>query len=220
MKKITFTMLGAVMLFSTAAQAQEQTIKGYASVKAVMTKTDGSFWGNKKKFDPKGINIAVGVKANKNLRLEAEYNFRESADKTEPYLGTNGVKIFDGIYKTELSVQSYMLNGYYDFHNTTKFTPYVGIGLGMAKVEYDDSDTYDVYDVGTGNYLGSYFGYYHSSKKKLTYNISAGASYELTDRLALDLGLRYIDYGSFSDSYGDKYKTKSKEVSFGMRYSF
>lgn len=218
MKKITFTMLEAVMLFSTAAQAQEQTIKGYASVKTVMTKTDGSFWGDKKKFDPKGINIAVGVKTNKNLRLEAEYNYRESADKTEHYFETNGVDyIYEGTFSTELSIQSYMLNGYYDFHNTTKFTPYVGIGFGMAKIEYDDFGAYDEYIAGVWD-SGS--GHYHTSKKKLAYNISAGASYDLTDRFALDLGLRYIDYGSFSDSYGNKYKTKSKEVSFGMRYSF
>ena len=89
MKKVVFTILGAVMLFSTAAQAQEQAIRGYASVKAVMTKTDGSFWGDKKKFDPKGINIAVGIKANKNLRLEAEYNVRESSDKTEHFFETD-----------------------------------------------------------------------------------------------------------------------------------
>lgn len=29
-----------------------------------------------------------------------------------------------------------------------------------------------------------------------------------------------FNYGSFSDSDGDKYKTKSKEISFGIRYSF
>ena len=45
MKKLTLTMLGTVLLFSTAVQAQEQTIKGYVSIKAVMTKTDGIYGG-------------------------------------------------------------------------------------------------------------------------------------------------------------------------------
>ena len=44
MKKLTLTMLGAMLLFSTAVRAQETSIKGYASVKAVATKTDGNFW--------------------------------------------------------------------------------------------------------------------------------------------------------------------------------
>lgn len=47
MKKSTLTMLGTVLLFSTTAQAQEQSIKAYASIKAVLTKTDGK---TEKKF--------------------------------------------------------------------------------------------------------------------------------------------------------------------------
>ena len=220
MKKLTLTMLGATLLFSTAVQAQETSIKGYASVKAVATKTDGNFWGNKKKFNPKGANVAVGAKVGQNLRFELEYNHRESADKTETYVDNNGMLVFEGKEKMELSAQSYMLNGYYDFHNSSKFTPYVGVGFGMAKVEYDYTDNYDIYNAGTGAYLGSDRDTYHASKTKFAYNISAGASYDINDHLALDLGLRYIDYGSFSDADGDKYKTKSKEVSFGVRYSF
>lgn len=220
MKKLTLTMLGAMLLFSTAVQAQETSIKGYASVKAVATKTDGNFWGNKKKFNPKGANIAVGAKVGQNLRFEAEYNYREKTDKTETYVDNDGMVVFEGKEKMELSAQSYMLNGYYDFHNSSKFTPYVGVGFGMAKIEYDYTDNYDVYNAGTGAYLGSDRDSYYASKTKFAYNISAGASYDINDHLALDLGLRYIDYGSFSDSDVDKYKTKSKEVSFGVRYTF
>lgn len=220
MKKLTVTMLGGMLLLSTAVQAQETSIKGYASVKAVATKTDGNFWGNKKKFNPKGANIAVGAKVGQNLRFEAEYNYREKTDKTAAYIDNGGMFIFEGKEKMELSAQSYMLNGYYDFHNSSKFTPYVGIGFGMAKIEYDYTDNYDVYDASTGNYLGSSTDTYHASKTKFAYNINAGASYDINDHLALDLGLRYIDYGSFSDSDGDKYKTKSKEISFGVRYTF
>ena len=219
MKKITLTMLGTVLLLSTTAQAQEQTIKGYASVKAVMTKTDGNFWGNKKKFDPKGANIAVGVKVDKNLRFELEYNHRETADKTEPYIDVlGGGWVEEGTDKMELSVKSYMLNGYFDFHNTSKFTPYVGIGFGQAKVEYDYTENWAAYNLGA--FVNRGVDTYHASKTKFAYSISAGASYDLNDHLALELGLRYVDYGSFSDADGDKYKTKSKEISFGVRYSF
>ena len=220
MKKLTLTMLGATLLFSTAVQAQETSIKGYASVKAVMTKTDGNFWGNKKKFDPKGANIAVGAKVGQNLRFEAEYNHREKTDKTEPYSYDIGGIFFDrGTDKMELSIKSYMLNGYFDFHNSSKFTPYVGIGFGQAKVEYDYSETWAVYD-NLGALINTGVDTFHASKTKFVYNISAGASYDLNDHFALDLGLRYINYGSFSDAEGGKYKTKSKEVSFGVRYSF
>lgn len=221
MKKLTLTMLGTVLLFSTAVQAQEQTIKGYASVKAVVTKTDSNFWGNKKKFDPKGANIAVGVKATQNLRFEVEYNHREKADKTWYFSEIIPLAAYgERNEKMELSIQSYMLNGYFDFHNTSKFTPYIGIGFGQAKVEYDYTDNWAVYNYNTGVLVADGLDTYHASKTKFAYNISAGTSYDLNDHLALDLGLRYVDYGSFSDADGDKYKTKSKEVSFGVRYSF
>ncbi len=30
---------------------------------------------------------------------------------------------------------TYMVNGYYDFHNSTAFTPYISAGVGLAHVK-------------------------------------------------------------------------------------
>lgn len=55
MKKLTLTLLGGILFLSTAVQVQEQTVKGYASIKATVTKTDGNFLNNKKSFTRKGL---------------------------------------------------------------------------------------------------------------------------------------------------------------------
>lgn len=34
--------------------------------------------------------------------------------------------------KTDITLNTVMVNTYYDFKNATKFTPYVSVGLGMA----------------------------------------------------------------------------------------
>ncbi|MBR1778268.1 MAG: outer membrane beta-barrel protein [Alphaproteobacteria bacterium] len=77
----------------------------------------------------------------------------------------------------EVSVQSLTLNGYYDFHNASKFTPYIGLGFGMAKVKYNYSSAYDIYV--SGSYYESDIDKYRTSKKKFAYNISVGASYDI-----------------------------------------
>lgn len=220
MNKATLTMIGATLLFSTAVRAQDAAIKPYASIKAVMTKTDAEFWNNKRKFKPKGANIAVGLTSGKNLRVEAEYGYREKKKKTEGYFIDYGAAYENGQETMELSSSSYMLNGYYDFHNESKLTPYLGAGIGLAKVTYDYSESVGLYEAGTGALLGSYAGVYRASKTKMAYALMAGAGWQIDDRLTIDAGFRYVDYGSFSDRDGDKYKTKAKELSVGLRYAF
>ena len=214
-------MLGTALVLPLSAKAEDISVKAYAAVKAVVTKTDGKITGEKKmKFHPKGASIATGVKIGTNLRIEAEFNHRERTDKTNPFVETAGVLIGTGFGKTELSIRSYLLNGYVDFHNDTPFTPYAGIGIGMAKVRYDYTESEDIYNIGTAAYVGSNFYHYRTSKTKYVYQIGAGVSYDINEQLALDINGRYVDYGSFTDSYGDKLKTTAKELAFGIRYSF
>lgn len=34
---------------------------------------------------------------------------------------------------------TYMVNGYYDFHNSTAFTPYISAGVGLAHVKLSNN---------------------------------------------------------------------------------
>ncbi len=64
-----------------------------------------------------------------------------------------------------------LLNGYYDIVNESKFTPFIGVGVGVAKVEVSfatDDDTVVAYQVG------------------------AGVGYAVNEKITLDVKYRYM----------------------------
>lgn len=63
-----------------------------------------------------------------------------------------------------------LANGYYDFNTDSAWTPYVGIGIGYAKVDFGPDD-----DSG------------------LVYQGSVGVSYDFNENTSLDIRYRYYD---------------------------
>ena len=208
MKKLLLTSAAVLAVFTSAANAAD--ITPYASVKAVMSFTDGKIKVDSENENDKvknfGGDVAVGAKMGA-VRAELAYTYLAKDDKTRKY--------DDGKDKTEISGQSFMLNGYYDLENPTIFKPYVGAGVGMAKMKYQAKYT-DFVDPDF-NSSESY------SKNKFAYSLMAGVGAEITKNVTLDIGYRYTDYGSFSKNIeGDKVKfdTKAHQVLAGVRYSF
>ena len=209
MKKLLLTSAAALAVFTSAANAAD--ITPYASVKAVMSFTDGEVRfaeGDKEKDKLKnfGSDVAVGAKIGA-VRAELAYTYLAKDDKTR--------RDEDGSYKSEISSQSFMLNGYYDIENPTVFKPYVGAGVGMAKMEYKFKDTYPDYPEFNETIT--------HSKNKFAYNLMAGVGAEVTKNIIIDVGYRYTDYGSFSKTVdGDKLKfdTKAHQILAGVRYNF
>lgn len=213
MKKLLLTSAAVLAVFTSAANAAD--ITPYASVKAVMSFTDGTIkgteddgtrWKENDKVKNFGGDVAVGAKMGA-VRAELAYTYLAKDDKTRKY--------DDGKDKAEISGQSFMLNGYYDLENPTIFKPYVGAGVGMAKIKYHSKYT-DFVDPDF-NSSESY------SKNKFAYSLMAGIGAEVTKNVTLDIGYRYTDYGSFSKTIDDekvKFDTKAHQVLAGVRYSF
>ena len=208
MKKLLLTSAAVLAVFSSAANAAD--ITPYASVKAVMSFTDGKIKVDDENENDKvknfGGDVAVGAKMGA-VRAELAYTYLAKDDKTRKY--------DDEKYKTEISSQSFMLNGYYDLENPTIFKPYVGAGVGMAKIKYHSKYT---------DFVDPEYNETNSiSKNKFAYSLMAGVGAEITKNVTLDIGYRYTDYGSFSKNIeGDKVKfdTKAHQVLAGVRYSF
>lgn len=208
MNKLLLTSAAVLAAFSSAANAAD--ITPYASVKAVMSFTDGKIKVDDEKENDKvknfGGDVAVGAKIGA-VRAELAYTYLAKDDKTRKY--------DDGKDKTEISGQSFMLNGYYDLENPTIFKPYVGAGVGMAKMKYQAKYTdFADPDFNSSNSF---------SKNKFAYSLMAGVGAEISKNITLDVGYRYTDYGSFSkDIEGDKLKfdTKAHQILAGVRYSF
>lgn len=138
-----------------------------------------------------------------------------SSTYTETYTDTYLVDE-PGFITNELRSHQLMLNGYYDFKNTSKFTPYLSAGVGVThlknKVSFDDvSET--------------------KSDDNFTWSVGAGVAYKVTPNVSLDLGYRYVDADEFefSKTMTDEWGTQtfkstadlsSHDYTVGIRYNF
>lgn len=96
--------------------------------------------------------------------------------------------------KADYSAIGLMANAYVDLGTLAGFTPYVGAGAGSTRVSFDDASV-------TGACLGgacaggasTTYDYQGESSWRFTYAIMAGVSYDVSERLKLDIGYRYSD---------------------------
>lgn len=88
-----------------------------------------------------------------------------------------------------LTSHSLMANFYYDldFAQIAGITPYVGVGVGVAYHSMDDVTWID--PSGARQQIAG------AEQLELAWSVMAGASYQYSDRLTLDVGYRYIDLG-------------------------
>ncbi len=209
MKK-TFLLAGvAVSLFAFNANALN--FQQYVSVKANYSDSnnksklkDTNF---KLSMDHKdkvyGGSFAYGIKMGY-IRTELELNLHQDA---EDYF-TND----DGLgTKIKAENNSVFINAYYDINTGTKFTPYVGGGLGIAKLKAKLT-------VPTTSES------YSKSSDEFSWQLGAGVSYAATNNLSIDLGYRYADYGSFAvvkgSTFSHKIEPRSNEFYLGIKYAF
>ena len=178
------------------------------------------------------ISAAIGFDFSKvskvNARAELEYTYKDKATFA-PNISSailNGVEVqgfegFPSILVNELRTQSLMLNGYYDFKNKSKFTPYLSAGVGVSRIENKVSINPE------------FFGFSENittdTNNNFTWTAGAGIAYKVTENVALDLAYRYVDAGEtdVSQSFegiGIKLKNTadlvSHDYSLGVRYNF
>ena len=219
MKKFLFLSVASVALSAFSARAQTPNANNadasaagmYGVGQAVLSfvddsakdLVDGAGYGD---FDVGngGFNIGVGYRLNDLVRAELTYNYRGGAENEKTIQGA-------GVYsdnKYSVTTSGVMLNGYVDIPVGGTVTPYVGAGVGFTDVEYM------VEFEGTGG----------KGKRKVasfgfSYGFAAGVGIEMNERVAWDVGYRYVNHGSFK-KHGGKFATAANEVLIGARYSF
>jgi opacity protein-like surface antigen len=110
------------------------------------------------------------------LALEEEFTFREShLDR----VATSGGPIFTG---GDAHSYSIMTNGYYRWHNSTPFTPYIGGGAGESTVVLNN--LHPAFGTGTGSFGGD--------DAVFAYQGIGGVSYAFSPRLSLAAEYRYF----------------------------
>lgn len=158
------------------------------------------------------------------VRLEVEYFYRNSAyDQTADIPGGGGETgaelVQEVLSATERidSVTSHNLFGnlYLDFFNTSRFTPYVGFGVGVGFTDLDYGGLFtrnpDVSQITTGEGLPNaaeirqnLAGTVSRAQADLSdtlfgYQVLFGVDYALMESVSLGLKGRWVNYESFSD---------------------
>lgn len=200
---------------SLKAKSSGSITDGTDTVSLDASKSNGqAFFGVAFGYDFKESFIDLPVRA----ELEYAYRGKKEMFKRDG-VGTGG-QYSD---KLEVGVQSFFVNAYYDFENSSPVTPYIGLGAGLAVISANLSGKY--YGVGGGG--GTEIKTESENGAAFAWNIGAGAAWKITEPISLDLGYRYADFGKvdFSASgngarlSGDV-KANAHEVMLGLRFSF
>lgn len=101
-----------------------------------------------------------------------------------------------------------LLNGYYDFNNTSPFTPYISAGVGGAKVEINDV-----------NIAESGFSNINYDHTVFAYQVGVGVAYAIKENLSFDVKYRYFATSDLEFETTD-FEYSSNNVYVGLRYTF
>jgi opacity protein-like surface antigen len=139
-----------------------------------------------------GLTGGIGHAYGNGFRTEIELGYRLN-DLDE----IRGKGVFAGFGSAplngDISSLSLMVNGYYDIDLGASVTPFIGGGLGFARVALDSSD----------------FGI-DDNDTVFAYQFAAGVSFALNPKLNLDLQYRLFGTSDpdFTDDFGDRIETE------------
>lgn len=236
-KYISVLLFSSVLTLSLSAAASAE-ISPYVSAKYAYTHmqndakatTDISGIASNTLVDKKlsdntnGLRLAVGATVPVDaiwgdIRGEVEFAYNAyTENKGNSTFDWGSGSPVDIAFKNKLRTKAVFFNVYYDIETCSDFIPYVGGGIGYARLKHKARL---VGDAENGK----------DRENNFAWNLGLGIGYIVTENLTLDLGYRYTDYGNIKNSAVDersyaliksssKYDITSHEVSLGLRYNF
>jgi opacity protein-like surface antigen len=166
---------------------------------------------------------AVGYEWNNWLRFDfsGEYRGRTQVNARGIYDAVTGQ---GDAYQGYLKSWVFLANTFVDLGTWNCFTPFVGFGVGTARVTLADFT-----DMGIGT-TGGGFGR-NPSKWNFAWALHAGVAYNVSKNLKVELAYRYLNYGSITDSVDciggcntgvDSYRLShlySNDIMLGLRWT-
>jgi opacity protein-like surface antigen len=138
-----------------------------------------------------------------NMRIEGEITYQKNDLDQVSIPGIISTAIEGDITST-----SFLLNGYYDFKNTSPFIPFIGAGIGGSRVKVS-TITVPGYGVIVSCVDDTVF----------AYQLSAGIAYAVSEMVVFDIKYRYFVTSDME--YDDReYSGKSHNVYVAMRILF
>ena len=151
-------------------------------------------------FGSAGIfDVGVGYAFNSWFRADVTAQWRGKSNFTglDVVTGTGPFAGFVGtdIYTATKSEFVFLANAYFDLGTWWSVTPFIGAGVGTARVSIADfSDTGDFINGGAQFHSLDYAG--QASKWNFAWAAHAGLAYRVTPSVTLELAYSYIDLGS------------------------
>ncbi len=213
----------------------DQTIYGDVQTPQGACGEDPASWGPANESFDGGSGILAGLAVGYRLgsfRVEGEYFYRGTryGSTDEPYFpaddwrpsdstqyggdgATGGGGAEDAV--DNLMSHNFFANLYYDFRSDSKFTPYVGVGIGLAQVSVDyrtrwhrnpNGDEINAIRPphGAVELNQRLAGLLTNDEATMTdtlfgYQALAGVDYQLSEPLTIGLKFRYAMFGEFED---------------------
>lgn len=141
------------------------------------------------------VNLSSGYNFD-GFRLEGEFGYK-GADLDQLSGNGGSVKVSD----TDITLLTFMANGYYDIKTGGPVVPFLGAGIGIINGEIQSQGESDEDTV---------FGY----------QLTAGVSYAVNKNLNLDVAYRFQGAGSDFSKNGVSFEYNSSNILAGVRYNF
>ena len=201
---------GAYMSLFLGASVPQDTTATISEFNPVTTKDA------RVQFDP-GINVGTTGGYNFGFfRLEGEMSYKrgEISEVTERTYGARYANV-DG----HLGAFAMMVNGFFDLHNESPVTPYLGCGIGFASLNLNNTRGVDANSGALNDHI-----FRSDDDFVFAYQAGAGLEFALNQRLSLDLGYRYFgtSRGSFRKDWPNStdLKFESHNAAVGLRLKF
>lgn len=217
-KRISAILIAASLalpaVVSAAPFRQGPYVGGFIGV-TVPEKTDANTYDGSSSYLNDRISFEPGVYTGGvmgydfgGFRFEGEISYRDiKFDTITDNLGAR-YKIVDG----NVDTTAFMANAFFDLHNQSPITPYVGGGIGFASLHLND--TYGYQTNGTGSLF-----YYDDDDVVLAYQLGGGFEIPLNRQLSLDLSYRY--FGTTEASFYDTdMELSTHNAAVGLRFKF
>ncbi len=152
------------------------------------------------------IGGGIGLYINPRIRLDFTLDYRMNADVFSQLPPPATLPL--AAFTAEMDSLVGLANVYYDFDFGSRFTPYVGAGIGFVHHSFDGEDTND-------------------DDADLAWALMAGVAVDFGENWKVDVGYRYLDMGDvkLDDRKGSGKRflmdeIETHEIRVGVRYGF
>jgi opacity protein-like surface antigen len=168
-------------------------------------------------FDP---NINIGGTAGYDfgiVRLEGELSYKHAGIGSVTSQ-SDGFRFHN--VNGSIGALAMMFNGFFDLHNNSRFTPYLGGGIGFAALHLSDTTGIDT----RGGAAQRITLYGAGDDTVFAYQVGTGVEIALNRQCSLDIGYRYFvtDSANFDSDLAitTSLKFESHNAALGFRFKF